>query len=445
MKKLFLILIPVLLLVIPNKCEAKYILEKTTKVSVNIQSPVSLTITDINNSIINNNEIAVEFAQVSFNSGGATYKYNDAGYDFDNSTEIKLDNNQQICEEGFYQIILNNSKYYNFQIKKAVCKNSDNHYYLTLQEAVNIPNNKIELLNNFSENTITVNENVSLDLKFYTVSTSFIIPSNVVFDITNGVVKGLENIPTFKVFGTLNTIIGFYYQTGTAPIIECNGGEVNTKDGSFEGTTNACINSISSNINILGGTFRSSCESPVLKANSSIINIENAIIKHLLQGYYKAIDITSSKLKIDKNTKITSKNLSIIAASSDILIISANIRGGITSLGGNSILEVRKNVQIQSSSAVATITSYNHLIVDGAKIINNKDERAIHIAGGRADITNANLTSNWLYTVYAVYENTTVNISNSTIINTANNYAIFAREGGVTIDENTVITGNVQY
>ena len=49
MKKLFLILIPVLLLVIPNKCEAKYILEKTTKVSVNIQTPVSLTITDINN------------------------------------------------------------------------------------------------------------------------------------------------------------------------------------------------------------------------------------------------------------------------------------------------------------------------------------------------------------------------------------------------------------
>ena len=77
MKKLFLILIPVLLLVIPNKCEAKYILEKTTKVSVNIQTPVSLTITDINNSIINNNEISEENKAAAVNELAQITEYSE--------------------------------------------------------------------------------------------------------------------------------------------------------------------------------------------------------------------------------------------------------------------------------------------------------------------------------------------------------------------------------
>lgn len=173
----FIFIIPTIL--------GKYIICASDSISysINIDNlyPV-LTITDINNSIINNGDIAITSVMVSFSSNisNSYYEYS-INADFSSSPKYNLENTSTLSKSGNYRVTIidinGNTTQVSFELRKGVCKDELNRYYLSLSDALKLKNNcksEITLLANISEDSsIFSNMSISINVNSYKLYGSF--------------------------------------------------------------------------------------------------------------------------------------------------------------------------------------------------------------------------------------------------------------------------------
>lgn len=185
-KRLLILVIIILtfIFIIPNVL-GKYIICASDSISysINIDNlyPV-LTITDINNSIINDGDIAITSVMVSFSSNisNSYYEYS-INADFSSSPKYNLENTSTLSKSGNYRVTIidrnGNTTQVSFELRKGVCKDELDRYYLSLSDALKLKNNcksEITLLENISEDSsIFSNMSISINVNSYKLYGSF--------------------------------------------------------------------------------------------------------------------------------------------------------------------------------------------------------------------------------------------------------------------------------
>lgn len=181
---IFILITLTFIFIIPNIL-GKYIICASDSISysINIDNlyPV-LTITDINNSIINNGDIAITSVMVSFSSNisNSYYEYS-INADFSSSPKYNLENTSTLSKSGNYRVTIidinGNTTQVSFELRKGVCKDELNRYYLSLSDALKLKNNcksEITLLANISEDSsIFSNMSISINVNSYKLYGSF--------------------------------------------------------------------------------------------------------------------------------------------------------------------------------------------------------------------------------------------------------------------------------
>lgn len=181
---IFILITLTFIFIIPNVL-GKYIICASDSISysINIDNlyPV-LTITDINNSIINNGDIAITSVMVSFSSNisNSYYEYS-INADFSSSPKYNLENTSTLSKSGNYRVTIidinGNTTQVSFELRKGVCKDELNRYYLSLSDALKLKNNcksEITLLANISEDSsIFSNMSISINVNSYKLYGSF--------------------------------------------------------------------------------------------------------------------------------------------------------------------------------------------------------------------------------------------------------------------------------
>lgn len=186
-KRLLILVIIILtfIFIIPNNVLGKYIICASDSISysINIDNlyPV-LTITDINNSIINDGDIAITSVMVSFSSNisNSYYEYS-INADFSSSPKYNLENTSTLSKSGNYRVTIidrnGNTTQVSFELRKGVCKDELDRYYLSLSDALKLKNNcksEITLLANISEDSsIFSNMSISINVNSYKLYGSF--------------------------------------------------------------------------------------------------------------------------------------------------------------------------------------------------------------------------------------------------------------------------------
>ena len=182
---LIFILITLTFIFIIPKVLGKYIICASDSISysINIDNlyPV-LTITDINNSIINDGDIAITSVMVSFSSNisNSYYEYS-INADFSSSPKYNLENTSTLSKSGNYRVTIidrnGNTTQVSFELRKGVCKDELDRYYLSLSDALKLKNNcksEITLLANISEDSsIFSNMSISINVNSYKLYGSF--------------------------------------------------------------------------------------------------------------------------------------------------------------------------------------------------------------------------------------------------------------------------------
>ena len=181
---IFILITLTFIFIIPNIL-GKYIICASDSISysINIDNlyPV-LTITDINNSIINNGDIAITSVMVSFSSNisNSYYEYS-INADFSSSPKYNLENTSTLSKSGNYRVTIidinGDTTQVSFELRKGVCKDELNRYYLSLSDALKLKNNcksEITLLANISEDSsIFSNMSISFNVNSYKLYGSF--------------------------------------------------------------------------------------------------------------------------------------------------------------------------------------------------------------------------------------------------------------------------------
>lgn len=181
---IFILITLTFIFIIPNIL-GKYIICASDSISysINIDNlyPV-LTITDINNSIINNGDIAITSVMVSFSSNisNSYYEYS-INADFSSSLKYNLENTSTLSKLGNYRVTIidrnGNTTQVSFELRKGVCKDELDRYYLSLSDALKLKNNcksEITLLANISEDSsIFSNMSISINVNSYKLYGSF--------------------------------------------------------------------------------------------------------------------------------------------------------------------------------------------------------------------------------------------------------------------------------
>lgn len=181
---IFILITLTFIFIIPNVL-GKYIICASDSISysINIDNlyPV-LTITDINNSIINNGDIAITSVMVSFSSNisNSYYEYS-INADFSSSPKYNLENTSTLSKSGNYRVTIidinGNTTQVSFELRKGVCKDELDRYYLSLSDALKLKNNcksEITLLANISEDSsIFSNMSISINVNSYKLYGSF--------------------------------------------------------------------------------------------------------------------------------------------------------------------------------------------------------------------------------------------------------------------------------
>lgn len=181
---IFILITLTFIFIIPNIL-GKYIICASDSISysINIDNlyPV-LTITDINNSIINNGDIAITSVMVSFSSNisNSYYEYS-INADFSSSPKYNLENTSTLSKSGNYRVTIidinGDTTQVSFELRKGVCKDELNRYYLSLSDALKLKNNcksEITLLANISEDSsIFSNMSISINVNSYKLYGSF--------------------------------------------------------------------------------------------------------------------------------------------------------------------------------------------------------------------------------------------------------------------------------
>lgn len=181
---IFILITLTFIFIIPNVL-GKYIICASDSISysINIDNlyPV-LTITDINNSIINNGDIAITSVMVSFSSNisNSYYEYS-INADFSSSPKYNLENTSTLSKSGNYRVTIidinGDTTQVSFELRKGVCKDELNRYYLSLSDALKLKNNcksEITLLANISEDSsIFSNMSISINVNSYKLYGSF--------------------------------------------------------------------------------------------------------------------------------------------------------------------------------------------------------------------------------------------------------------------------------
>lgn len=181
---IFILITLTFIFIIPNVL-GKYIICASDSISysINIDNlyPV-LTITDINNSIINNGDIAITSVMVNFSSNisNSYYEYS-INADFSSSPKYNLENTSTLSKSGNYRVTIidinGNTTQVSFELRKGVCKDELNRYYLSLSDALKLKNNcksEITLLANISEDSsIFSNMSISINVNSYKLYGSF--------------------------------------------------------------------------------------------------------------------------------------------------------------------------------------------------------------------------------------------------------------------------------
>ena len=181
---IFILITLTFIFIIPNIL-GKYIICASDSISysINIDNlyPV-LTITDINNSIINNGDIAITSVMVSFSSNisNSYYEYS-INADFSSSPKYNLENTSTLSKSGNYRVTIidinGNTTQVSFELRKGVCKDELDRYYLSLSDALKLKNNcksEITLLANISEDSsIFSNMSISINVNSYKLYGSF--------------------------------------------------------------------------------------------------------------------------------------------------------------------------------------------------------------------------------------------------------------------------------
>ena len=126
---IFILITLTFIFIIPNVL-GKYIICASDSISysINIDNlyPV-LTITDINNSIINNGDIAITSVMVSFSSNisNSYYEYS-INADFSSSPKYNLENTSTLSKSGNYRVTIidinGDTTQVSFELRKGVCK-----------------------------------------------------------------------------------------------------------------------------------------------------------------------------------------------------------------------------------------------------------------------------------------------------------------------------------
>ena len=145
---IFILITLTFIFIIPNVL-GKYIICASDSISysINIDNlyPV-LTITDINNSIINDGDIAITSVMVSFSSNisNSYYEYS-INADFSSSPKYNLENTSTLSKSGNYRVTIidrnGNTTQVSFELRKGVCKDELDRYYLSLSDALKLKNN----------------------------------------------------------------------------------------------------------------------------------------------------------------------------------------------------------------------------------------------------------------------------------------------------------------
>ena len=181
---IFILITLTFIFIIPNVL-GKYIICASDSISysINIDNlyPV-LTITDINNSIINNGDIAITSVMVSFSSNisNSYYEYS-INADFSSSPKYNLENTSTLSKSGNYRVTIIDinvdTTQVSFELRQGVCKDELNRYYLSLSDALKLKNNcksEITLLANISEDSsIFSNMSISINVNSYKLYGSF--------------------------------------------------------------------------------------------------------------------------------------------------------------------------------------------------------------------------------------------------------------------------------
>ncbi len=181
---IFILITLTFIFIIPNVL-GKYIICASDSISysINIDNlyPV-LTITDINNSIINDGDIAITSVMVSFSSNisNSYYEYS-INADFSSSPKYNLENTSTLSKSGNYRVTIidrnGNTTQVSFELRKGVCKDELDRYYLSLSDALKLKNNcksEITLLANISEDSsIFSNMSISINVNSYKLYGSF--------------------------------------------------------------------------------------------------------------------------------------------------------------------------------------------------------------------------------------------------------------------------------
>lgn len=187
-KRLLILVIIILtfIFVIPNVL-GKYVICASDSISYSINIDNSypvLTITDINNSIINDGDIAITSVIVSFSSNvsNSYYEYS-TNEDFSSSIKCNLENNSTLSKLGNYIITIigknGNITQVSFELRKGICKDELDKYYLSLSDALELKENcksEITLLTNISEDaSIFSNMDINININGYKLYGSFSI------------------------------------------------------------------------------------------------------------------------------------------------------------------------------------------------------------------------------------------------------------------------------
>ena len=181
---IFILITLTFIFIIPNIL-GKYIICASDSISysINIDNlyPV-LTITDINNSIINNGDIAITSVMVSFSSNisNSYYEYS-INADFSSSPKYNLENTSTLSKSGNSRVTIidinGDTTQVSFELRQGVCKDELNRYYLSLSDALKLKNNcksEITLLANISEDSsIFSNMSISINVNSYKLYGSF--------------------------------------------------------------------------------------------------------------------------------------------------------------------------------------------------------------------------------------------------------------------------------
>ncbi len=175
--------------------------------------PPEIEIKDINNNKINENDVATEYADISYSDdlsgiATATYKFNPNEKNFTNKEALQLNNNVRFTEEGWYEIELvdraGNKTIRHICVDWAVARIKQ-IYYRRLEWAIDdVPTSSgikttIYMLRNVSEvNTIPAAKYVILDIDKTTITGSFTIAKNGYLAVEDGTVNNTSSAPTFS-------------------------------------------------------------------------------------------------------------------------------------------------------------------------------------------------------------------------------------------------------